>query len=45
MRDERHFAQTMEYIHHNPVKARLVARAEEWRWSSAWTGRNAVQEA
>ncbi|MDR1888324.1 MAG: transposase [Zoogloeaceae bacterium] len=35
MRDERHFAATIEYIHHNPVKARLCARPEGWPWSSA----------
>jgi hypothetical protein len=23
------------YIHHNPVKAGLVPRAEDWPWSSA----------
>ncbi|MDR1888785.1 MAG: hypothetical protein LBQ81_05315 [Zoogloeaceae bacterium] len=35
MRDERHFAATIEYIHNNPVKARLCARPEDWLWSSA----------
>jgi putative transposase len=25
----------LEYMHHNPVRAGLVARASEWRWSSA----------
>ena len=24
------------YIHQNPVKAGLVERAEDYRWSSAW---------
>lgn len=38
MRDERHFQQTVEYIYQNPVKARLVAKAEDWRWSSAYAG-------
>ena len=38
MRDERHFWQTIAYIHNNPVKAGLVSRAEDWRWSSAYTG-------
>jgi len=36
MRDEDHFRQVIEYIHQNPVKAGLVAKAEEWRWSSAY---------
>ena len=35
IRDERHFNQVMTYIHLNPVKAKLVARAEDWPWSSA----------
>lgn len=35
IRDERHFANAMTYIHNNPVKAGLIAKAEEWPWSSA----------
>jgi putative transposase len=35
MRDERHFAAAVAYIHGNPVKAGLVERAEAWPWSSA----------
>ena len=35
IRDERHFAQVVEYIHLNAPKAGLVERAEEYRWSSA----------
>lgn len=35
IRDDRHFQQTVEYIHLNPVKAGLVASAEKWEWSSA----------
>ena len=38
MRDEEHFLRAVDYIHRNPVKAGLVARAEEWRWSSAYAG-------
>jgi REP element-mobilizing transposase RayT len=34
IRDEKHFLQALEYIHQNPVKAGLVARAEDWIWSS-----------
>jgi putative transposase len=36
IRDQTHFDAAVHYIHENPVKAGLVARAEEWRWSSAW---------
>src|ERR1044072_2652148 len=32
--DEAHFAAALRYIALNPVRARLVARAEEWPWSS-----------
>jgi len=35
IRNERHYRSTIDYIHQNPVKASLVARAEEWPWSSA----------
>ncbi len=38
MRDQNHLQQAIEYIHLNPVKARLVATAESWRWSSAHRG-------
>ena len=36
IRHEGHFRHVVEYIHNNPVKAGLVRRAEEWRWSSAY---------
>jgi putative transposase len=29
------FAAKLSYIHQNPVAAKLVARAEDWPWSSA----------
>jgi REP element-mobilizing transposase RayT len=29
-------ARIARYIRHNPVTARLCARPEDWRWSSAW---------
>jgi REP element-mobilizing transposase RayT len=35
IRDERHLAAAIEYVHQNPVKAGLVATAEAWRFSSA----------
>jgi REP element-mobilizing transposase RayT len=35
IRDERHFRQTLEYIHRNPVVAGLCAKPEAWAWSSA----------
>lgn len=39
MRDSAHFANTINYIHKNPVKARLVQKPEDWPFSSAqWHG-------
>ncbi len=35
IRDERHFAAVRTYINENPVKAGLVAKAENWPWGSA----------
>ena len=39
IRDERHLRQAIEYIHQNPVKAGLIAKAESWLWSSARANR------
>jgi putative transposase len=33
--DEAHLAAAVRYVSLNPVRARLVARAQDWRWSSA----------
>lgn len=33
--DKRHLRAAVRYIERNPVRARLVARAEDWPWSSA----------
>jgi hypothetical protein len=38
IRDEKHFAGAVAHIHNNPVKAALVARAEDRPWSSAGPG-------
>ena len=35
IRNERHYAQAVAYIHDNPVTAGLVECAEAWPWSSA----------
>jgi len=40
MRDDDHYRNAVEYIHQNPVKAKLVARAEEWEWSSGVSHRH-----
>jgi REP element-mobilizing transposase RayT len=36
VRDESEFYRIKDYIEQNPVKAGLVAKAEEWPWSSAF---------
>lgn len=35
IRDQKHFLNTMNYIHDNPVKSGLCRRPEDWRFSSA----------
>ncbi len=35
IRDEGHLRRTVAYVHDNPIKAGLVARAEDWPYSSA----------
>ena len=35
IRDETHYQKTVDYIHQNPVGARLCATPEAWPWSSA----------
>ncbi len=35
IRDDKHFAEALEYIHYNPVKAGLVEIPEDWEFSSA----------
>jgi putative transposase len=34
VRDAKEFSQRLDYMHFNPVKKGLVARPEEWPWSS-----------
>lgn len=34
VRDDTYFLQTSRYIHLNPVKAHMVAKPEDYRWSS-----------
>jgi putative DNA methylase len=36
IRNVRHFDRALAYIESNPVKARLCAYPEDWRWSSAF---------
>jgi putative transposase len=38
IRSGNELASVIAYVETNPVKAGLVACAEDWRWSSAWDG-------
>jgi len=33
--DEKHLYATVRYVENNPVRAKLVKKAEDWQWSSA----------
>jgi len=33
---DRHFLRVCRYVERNPLRAGLVTKAEEWRWSSLW---------
>jgi REP element-mobilizing transposase RayT len=39
VRDASHYANVVDYIAMNPVKAGLCAQTEDWRFSSSWKGR------
>jgi putative DNA methylase len=39
IRDDRHLAAVRAYIRNNPVKAGLCVRPDDWRFGSAWKGR------
>jgi putative transposase len=36
VQDDEHFYQVVRYVERNALRANLVERAEEWRWSSLW---------
>ena len=36
IRNQKHYANVIEYIENNPVKAGLCDKPEDWRWSSAY---------
>ncbi|MDP2644274.1 MAG: hypothetical protein Q8P24_04995 [Desulfobacterales bacterium] len=33
--DEKYLLACVRYVENNPVRAKLAARAENWRWSTA----------
>ena len=46
LRTVKEYNEKVEYIHLNPVRAGLVSRPEDWRWSSynEYAGRSADQQ-
>ena len=36
VQDDEHFLTVCRYVERNPLRAKLVTRAEEWRWSSLY---------
>jgi hypothetical protein len=46
LRTVREYNEKIEYIHLNPVKAGLVRRAQDWRWSSVneYSGMSAAEQ-
>ena len=41
---DRHLLTLLRYVLGNPLRAKLVRRAELWRWSSLWVERNGTDE-
>jgi putative transposase len=41
---DEHLLQVCRYVERNPIRARLVKNAQEWKWSSAWIRENGNQE-
>lgn len=42
--EDEHLLTVLRYVHQNPLRAKLVKRAEEWRWSSLWIEQNGTDE-
>jgi putative transposase len=40
-----HLWMVLRYVEGNPLRAKLVKRAEDWRWSSLWRRRHGDEEA
>ena len=45
VQSDEHFLRVCRYVERNPLRAGLVARAEDWRWGSLWQRQNAGEEA
>ncbi len=40
VQDDRHFLAVARYVERNALRAKLVTKAEQWRWSSVWRREN-----
>jgi putative transposase len=36
VQSDRYFLHVLRYVERNPLRAKLVGRAEDWKWSSLW---------
>ena len=43
IQEDEHYFTVCRYAERNPLSANLVARAEDWRWSSLWHRQHATQ--
>ncbi|MFA6047791.1 MAG: transposase [Parcubacteria group bacterium] len=41
---DNHFLQVCRYIERNPIRAGLVRKAQNWKWSSLWIRKNGTKE-
>ncbi|OGN16161.1 MAG: hypothetical protein A3C81_03025 [Candidatus Yanofskybacteria bacterium RIFCSPHIGHO2_02_FULL_46_19] len=44
IQEDSHFLQVCRYVERNALRAKLVNRAEDWRWGSAWIRKRGSQE-
>lgn len=44
IQNDTHLLTVMRYVERNPLRANLIERAEEWKWSSAYVRRHSPEE-
>ncbi len=42
--DDRYLLALIKYVERNPVRAKLIAKCEDWQWGSAWKRVNGTKE-
>ena len=45
VQEDNHLVTVCRYVERNPLRARLVRRAEDWRWSSLWLREHGAADA